>query len=113
MAKDPRRVAAGRIGALRLHGLHDSAQLTKVARAGIIRKFRAEAAAAAAARGERPTDEELDRRALSLRKAHMTKLAYKREEAKRRKKKTAGGGSPAVLEEVAGAGTTAALPEAV
>ena len=86
--KDPVRVATGRIGALKLHGTYDSRQLTANARSAFLARFRDQAAAAAAARGEQISDEELDRRAASLRQHHFALMAYKREKA--RKKKAAG-----------------------
>jgi hypothetical protein len=108
--KDPRRVVTGRIGALKLHGSHDGRALTKNGRAAFLEKFRAEAAATAAARGEQITDEELDRRAGYLRQHHFALMAYNREKA--RKSKTATGIAAAAVKEVAG-GSSTDLPEAV
>lgn len=111
MGKDPRRVATGRIGALKLHGLYDSRILTANARSAALRVFRDQAAAAANARGEKVSDEELDRRALYLRRSHMAAMAYTRE--KGRKNKTAAGiAAAAVSKEVAG-GSSTSLPQAV
>ncbi|HEV2413625.1 MAG TPA: hypothetical protein VGX27_02385 [Candidatus Dormibacteraeota bacterium] len=83
--KDPVKVALGRIGAMKLHGLHDAKALTANAHSGFFKKFRDQAAAAAAARGEQVTDEELDRRAIYLRASHMQLLAYNREKARKKK----------------------------
>jgi hypothetical protein len=83
--KDPQRVAIGRIGALRLHGLHDGRTLTTNGRAAFLRRFRDEAAAAAAARGEEITDEELERRAGYLRQHYFALMAYNREKARKNK----------------------------
>lgn len=108
--KDPVRVATGRIGALKLHGLHDSRALTTNARSAFLRRFRDQAAAAARACGEDISDEELDRRAVYLRRAHMASMAYKRE--KGRKVKTAAASTSAAVQEAAG-GSSTDLPEAV
>jgi hypothetical protein len=108
--KDPHHVAIGRLGALKLHGSHDGRALTTNGRAAFLEKFRAEAAATAAARGEQITDEELERRAGYLRQHYFALMAYRREKA--RKKKTAGAiTSPAVSQEVAG-GTSTDAPAA-
>jgi hypothetical protein len=87
--KDPHHVAIGRLGALKLHGSHDGRTLTTNARAAFLRKFRAEAAATAAARGEQITDEELERRAGYLRQHHFALMAFNREKARRKKKAAA------------------------
>jgi hypothetical protein len=84
--KDPVRVKLGKLGALRLHGLYDSKLLTANARAGFARRFRDEAVATAAARGEAVTDQELDRRASYLLQHHMALMAYNREQKRGRKK---------------------------
>lgn len=83
--KDPTRVATGRIGAYKLHGLHDSKALTKKANAAFMEKFRREAREAAEARGEKLTEVELERRAVSLRRSHMAALAWAREQARKKK----------------------------
>lgn len=108
--KDPRRVVTGRIGALRLHGLHDGRTLTTNGRTAFLRRFRDEAAAAAAARGEEITDEELERRAGYLRQHHFALMAYNREKARKNKKTARADETPAVTE-VAG-GTSTVLHEA-
>lgn len=105
--KDPVRVATGRIGALRLHGLHDGRALTTKGRAAFLKKFSDEALAADPALAvalaspvdvkREAAEKELERRAGYLRQGYFSLMAYRREQA--RQKKTAGANtSPAVQE---------------
>jgi len=82
--KDPRRVTTGRIGALKLHGLYDSRDLTRNARSSFLLRFRNQAVAVAEERGETVSNDELDRRALYLRRSHMAAMAYERERDRRK-----------------------------
>ncbi len=114
--KDPRRVASGRIGALKLHGTYDSRAIASVARDGILAKFRAEAAAVASARGEEVSPEELDRRARYLRRSHMALMAYERERDRRKaraEKSTAIVSTSTAVEEVYAGAESTDLPTAV
>jgi hypothetical protein len=96
--KDPDRVTTGRIGAYRLHGLYDSKKLTTNARAGFLGRFRDEARAAAEARGEQLDEKELERRAISLRKSYMQRLAREREKRRAARKAKSSSAPPSTPE---------------
>ncbi len=94
--KDPAHVAAGRIGALRLHGTHDSRQLTTNGRAAFLRKFRDQVLAADAALASalaspddtkrQAAEKEVERRSAYLRQHHFALMAYNREKARKARK---------------------------
>jgi hypothetical protein len=84
-----RRLRAS-IAAHTKHGLHDPRQSTEPARAAWNQSFVAKALEGAARSGEVLTDQELARRAESLRRAHMKRLALLSARSRRRK---AGGAS--------------------
>ncbi len=65
--KDPAHVAAGRIGALRLHGTHDSRQLTDDTK-------------------RQAAEKEVERRSAYLRQHHFALMAYNREKARKARK---------------------------
>ena len=88
---DPEEMSRrGRIGAHRLHALHDSRELTAPARAAFLAKFEREVDPT----GTLP-EEERRRRADHARKAHFARLARLSANARRRKKDAAGGESAA------------------
>lgn len=77
-AKDPIRAQCGRIGAYVTHGRYDSREITKPARDGFLRRFLEEADPD----GRLPPAER-QRRAESLLKAHMARLALRSAQARR------------------------------
>ncbi len=80
-AKDPIRAQCGRIGAYVLHGSYDSREVTQPARDGFLRRFLEEADPD----GRLPPAER-HRRAESLLKAHMARLALRSAQARRRRR---------------------------
>ncbi len=93
---DPDEMARrGRIGAHRLHALHDSKELTAPARAAFLGRFEREVDPG----GVLP-EAERRRRAEHARKAYFSRLARLSANARRRKK-CAAGGEPAACEEAA------------
>ncbi len=88
---DPEEMARrGRIGAHRLHALHDSRELTAPARAAFLARFEREVDPS----GVLP-EEERRRRADHARKAHFSQLARLSANARRAKKSAAGSKSAA------------------
>lgn len=71
VARDPVKVAAGRIGGLTKAGRYDPRTLTSPAREGFLRRFLTEVDAASPGLPE----PERQRRAQALLKAHMCRLA--------------------------------------
>ncbi len=93
---DPEEMARrGRIGAHRLHALHDSRDVTAPARAAFLARFEREVDPT----GSLP-DDERHRRAQHARKAHFSKLARLSAHARRAKQRAAGG-DPAAQGEAA------------
>jgi predicted Zn-dependent peptidase len=93
MGKDPLAVQYGRLGAYISHSRHDGRAITAAARAKAAARFLDQARAEAEERGEKLTEEELERRARMLRKAFAVRMALKsavtRQAKKKRSKKAA------------------------
>ena len=77
-AKDPIRAQCGRIGAYVTHGRYDSREITQPARDGFLRRFLEEADP-----DGRLSPAERHRRAESLLKGHMARLALRSAQARR------------------------------
>lgn len=75
MATPQERSAAARIGALSLHAQVDSAEHVRPAREAFDARFTRQVVATAAERGETLAEEEVQRRARLLLRAHMLRLA--------------------------------------
>lgn len=79
--KDSSRVLRGRIGAARLHALHDARETTIEARRAFLGRFEREVDPD----GTLPPDER-ERRAAHARRAHMLALSLKSAKARRERK---------------------------
>jgi len=75
-----------RLAAHEMHARHDSKAVSQPARDAFMRRFARQVREDAAARGEKLSAAEVDRRAEHLKTAHFTRMALASAKARRRRK---------------------------